>query len=257
MQNYYYRDKAGQEIGPLDLVTLSKFRTAGVLDGDTPVRAADSAEWKSCREIIADSPAPPAAQAPHKSSKKTFNWTWAGLAFAAVIIMLASRSKVEHAAEAEKCLRNLVDADALAGSKVINFKAINGESSFIEKNNFGIPERVECYKIKFTAKLELENDKQIGNIIDAHKGDWVEISSTMIGTKGENGWNFEPSRDVDMINASNPSLLSRLRQAKATSQANQCINNLRQIDAAINEWALETRKSNGAIPTWNDVKQYI
>src|SRR5476651_935885 len=35
-------------------------------------------------------------------------------------------------------------------------------------------------------------------------------------------------------------------RARATSQANACINNLRQIDAAINEWALETSKSNGS-----------
>jgi general secretion pathway protein G len=35
-------------------------------------------------------------------------------------------------------------------------------------------------------------------------------------------------------------------RARATSQANACINNLRQIDAAINEWALETGQSNGA-----------
>jgi prepilin-type N-terminal cleavage/methylation domain-containing protein len=38
-------------------------------------------------------------------------------------------------------------------------------------------------------------------------------------------------------------------RARATSQANACINNLRQIDAAINEWALETGKSNGAAVT--------
>jgi prepilin-type N-terminal cleavage/methylation domain-containing protein len=31
-------------------------------------------------------------------------------------------------------------------------------------------------------------------------------------------------------------------KARATSQANACINNLRQIDAAINEWALEKGK---------------
>jgi prepilin-type N-terminal cleavage/methylation domain-containing protein len=38
-------------------------------------------------------------------------------------------------------------------------------------------------------------------------------------------------------------------RARATSQANACINNLRQIDAAINEWALENGKSNGATVT--------
>jgi general secretion pathway protein G len=35
-------------------------------------------------------------------------------------------------------------------------------------------------------------------------------------------------------------------RARATSQANACINNLRQIDAAINEWALENGKSTGS-----------
>jgi prepilin-type N-terminal cleavage/methylation domain-containing protein len=35
-------------------------------------------------------------------------------------------------------------------------------------------------------------------------------------------------------------------KARATSQQNACINNLRQIDGAINEWALETGQSSGA-----------
>ena len=35
-------------------------------------------------------------------------------------------------------------------------------------------------------------------------------------------------------------------KARATSQANACINNLRQIDAAVNEWALETKQTTGA-----------
>ena len=35
-------------------------------------------------------------------------------------------------------------------------------------------------------------------------------------------------------------------KARATSQQNACINNLRQIDGAISEWALENGQSNGA-----------
>jgi prepilin-type N-terminal cleavage/methylation domain-containing protein len=35
-------------------------------------------------------------------------------------------------------------------------------------------------------------------------------------------------------------------KVRATSQQNACINNLRQIDGAINQWALEAGKSNGA-----------
>jgi len=42
-----------------------------------------------------------------------------------------------------------------------------------------------------------------------------------------------------------------------TNPANACINNLRQIDAAKNEWALENGKSNGVIVTENNIKSYI
>jgi prepilin-type N-terminal cleavage/methylation domain-containing protein len=34
-------------------------------------------------------------------------------------------------------------------------------------------------------------------------------------------------------------------KARATSQANACINNLRQIDAAVNEYALENHQTTG------------
>jgi competence protein ComGC len=46
-------------------------------------------------------------------------------------------------------------------------------------------------------------------------------------------------------------------KARATSQANACINNLRQIDAAKNEWALENNKTTNDIPTTQDLNQYI
>jgi len=48
-------------------------------------------------------------------------------------------------------------------------------------------------------------------------------------------------------------------RARATSQANACINNLRQIDAAINEFALEQGKTTGsAAPSLtSDLTPYI
>jgi prepilin-type N-terminal cleavage/methylation domain-containing protein len=46
-------------------------------------------------------------------------------------------------------------------------------------------------------------------------------------------------------------------KARATSQQNACINNLRQIDGAISEWALETGQSNGATPTATLISGYI
>jgi outer membrane lipoprotein-sorting protein len=41
------------------------------------------------------------------------------------------------------------------------------------------------------------------------------------------------------------------------SQRNACINNLRQIDAAKNQWALENNKKAGTVVTEDDVKPYI
>ena len=48
-------------------------------------------------------------------------------------------------------------------------------------------------------------------------------------------------------------------KARATSQANACINNLRQIDGAINEWALENGQATSATVTGgiNGVSAYI
>ena len=47
-------------------------------------------------------------------------------------------------------------------------------------------------------------------------------------------------------------------KARATSQANACINNLRQIDAAANQFALEKGKTSGsAIVMATDLTPYI
>ncbi|HEY5297865.1 MAG TPA: prepilin-type N-terminal cleavage/methylation domain-containing protein [Verrucomicrobiae bacterium] len=46
-------------------------------------------------------------------------------------------------------------------------------------------------------------------------------------------------------------------RARTTSQANACINNLRQIDAAKNEWALEQGQTTGTSVTDNDISPYI
>jgi prepilin-type N-terminal cleavage/methylation domain-containing protein len=48
-------------------------------------------------------------------------------------------------------------------------------------------------------------------------------------------------------------------KARATSQANACINNMRQIDAAVNQWAMETGQSSGAGPAslTTDLTPYI
>ena len=46
-------------------------------------------------------------------------------------------------------------------------------------------------------------------------------------------------------------------KARSTSQLNACINNLRQIDAAKNQWALEKRKTITDVPNEDDIKPYL
>ena len=48
-------------------------------------------------------------------------------------------------------------------------------------------------------------------------------------------------------------------KARTTAQKNACINNLRQIDGAKEQWALETRQSDGAATTGQEatINTYI
>src|SRR5439155_10524678 len=42
-----------------------------------------------------------------------------------------------------------------------------------------------------------------------------------------------------------------------TSASNACINNLRQLDGAKQQWALEHNKTTNDLPSWDDIRPYI
>ena len=46
-------------------------------------------------------------------------------------------------------------------------------------------------------------------------------------------------------------------RARTTSQQNACINNLRQIDGAIQPWALENKKDTAATVAYSDISGYL
>ena len=46
-------------------------------------------------------------------------------------------------------------------------------------------------------------------------------------------------------------------KARTTSQQNACINNLRQLDGAAQQWALETKQSPSASASTGGVKPYL
>jgi prepilin-type N-terminal cleavage/methylation domain-containing protein len=46
-------------------------------------------------------------------------------------------------------------------------------------------------------------------------------------------------------------------RARTSSQTNTCVNNLRQIDAAKQQWAVETKQATNATPTYSDISSYL
>ncbi|MDB6122585.1 MAG: hypothetical protein JWQ71_1578 [Pedosphaera sp.] len=55
-----------------------------------------------------------------------------------------------------------------------------------------------------------------------------------------------------------PSLLIKAAPTKTKANNTEtCLNNLVQIDAAKQEWALESKAGSSAIPTWNNIQVYL
>src|ERR1700681_1042725 len=46
-------------------------------------------------------------------------------------------------------------------------------------------------------------------------------------------------------------------KARTTAQMNACINNLRQIDGAVQTWALETKQADNAQPEFTQISGYL
>jgi hypothetical protein len=51
--------------------------------------------------------------------------------------------------------------------------------------------------------------------------------------------------------------ISTFIRARNTSASNACINNLRQIDGAKQQWADEHTATSNAVPTWDDLRPYL
>jgi chromosome segregation ATPase len=69
------------------------------------------------------------------------------------------------------------------------------------------------------------------------------------------------TENLQQLQTENQQAAAAAQQASAEAQAiaerNTCINNLRQIDAAKNQWALENSKPVGAVPTEQDIAVYL
>ena len=71
---------------------------------------------------------------------------------------------------------------------------------------------------------------------------------------------FQQQQQLQQLLAENERLRAENQLAQATrveNQVNVCINNLRQIDSAKQQWALENKKSVAAIPTAQEILPYL
>jgi hypothetical protein len=78
-------------------------------------------------------------------------------------------------------------------------------------------------------------------------------ASSRMRYAARNPWLFE-RREVSF---SNLLLYACDLHRRPSAPVNSCINNLRQIDGAKQQWALETKASSNATPTWADIRPYL
>ena len=62
---------------------------------------------------------------------------------------------------------------------------------------------------------------------------------------------------LQQLQAENQATRAAAQQSDPEAERNACINNLRQIDAAKNQWALENSKPVGAVPAEQDIAAYL
>ena len=67
----------------------------------------------------------------------------------------------------------------------------------------------------------------------------------------------QPTPEAQRLQTENQQLRAVVTQTSQKESANACINNLRQIDGAKQQWALENRKVDTAIPTVTKVSVYM
>jgi prepilin-type N-terminal cleavage/methylation domain-containing protein len=104
----------------------------------------------------------------------------------------------------------------------------------------------------------------------SHKNNGLKLWSTPREPSPENSNNMQNKRNriqgftlveimivVAIIGLLAAIAIPNFVRARNTSQKNACINNLRQIDGAKNQWALENKKQDTDTPANTDIQVYL
>jgi uncharacterized protein (DUF3084 family) len=119
--------------------------------------------------------------------------------------------------------------------------AANAELERLRKENEDLPRlRSEVGQLR-TENQRLTNDLQKAQ---SQRGKTQQQQSDLV-TQNES------------LAAENQALRTQTQQIQTQNRANACIENLRQIDGAKQQWALEKRASPNAVPTAMDLAPYL
>jgi chromosome segregation ATPase len=119
--------------------------------------------------------------------------------------------------------------------------AQNAELSKLRADNLDLPRlRNQVTQLQAASqKLQAANQKLT-----------QQLNSTLTAAQ-------QQQAQLQQLAVENQQVRAVAQQADEEAARNTCINHLRQIDAAKNQWALENNKTAAAIPTAQDIAPYI
>jgi predicted RNase H-like nuclease (RuvC/YqgF family) len=179
---------------------------------------------------------------------KLKNWVlWlcvAGLLVTEVLLFRANRQKdaalVQSRESQQKVEQLQSDLDQLKTSSV---NTLSAENSRLRAENQGLSQKLAQLQ-SASSELRGQNQKLTRQLDAAH---------TAVQQQQQQLQQIEQQNQQAAAQPEAPAEPS----AATVNQLNACINNLRQIDAAKQEWALENDKTVGAVPPAQDLLPYL
>jgi hypothetical protein len=206
------------------------------------------------------------------------------MGLAVMALVLAGCSSQTQTASAEKVLRERIESESSGQIKLVSFKKTDGQA--IEA--FG----VKGYKMDYEAEIEFQTDGtwQHGGIYtktgglafgfatgqppkegswaafantsegvnNVHRGDRAKIAGVMQGEKKESGWRFESS-ESHIVSGPTPGGNAFHSASIKPNEAlrAQVMKELRNIDGAKQQWALQNNKGMNVVPSEADLRPYL
>jgi chromosome segregation ATPase len=168
----------------------------------------------------------------------------AGLLVTEVVLISANRQKDRIQVALRESQQQVVqiqsDLDQLKNSSVTTLSA---ENARLRAENQGLSQKLAQWQ-NASSQLRGQNQKLTQQLEAAHSA--VQQQQQQLQQIQAQSQEANPSPEPSTEAAS-----------PAANQLNACINNLREVDAAKQQWALENNKTTGAVPVAQDLLPYL